>query len=97
MGDQEQDLAQQITSAVAQAMEAQHVANTQVIADAVQNALREQVPRSQQQSSQRTEIQESTLLRASTEFNKQFKSEEIEYFDPELDIENDSTVTGDKL
>lgn len=30
-------------------------------------------------------------------FNKQFKSEDIEFFNSELDIENDSTITDNKL
>ena len=90
MGDQEQDLAQQIASAVAQAMEAERAANAQAmeaeraanaqaIADAVRNALREQVPRSRQRSPERTEAPAITTSLPS------FKAEEIGYFHPDLD------------
>ena len=38
-----------------------------------------------------------TSAESSTEFNKQFKSEEIEYFDSELNIENESIISNDKF
>ena len=38
-----------------------------------------------------------TLTESSTEFNKQFKLKKIEYFDSELNIENESIISNDKL
>ena len=34
---------------------------------------------------------------SSTEFNKQFKSEKIEYFDSELSIENENIISDNKF
>ena len=38
-----------------------------------------------------------TLTESSTEFNKQFKSKKIEYFDSELSIENESIISNNKF
>ena len=38
-----------------------------------------------------------TLTKSSTEFNKQFKLKEIEYFDSKLNIENESIISDNKF
>ena len=37
------------------------------------------------------------LTESSTEFNKQFKLKEIEYFDSELSIENENIISNNKF
>ena len=72
---------------------------TVAVEDAVQHVLIRMNIQSEQQFTQdqsRTEFS-ITLTESSTEFNKQFKSEEIEYFDLKLNIENESTISNDKL
>ena len=48
------------------------------------------------QDQSRTELS-ITLTESSTEFNKQFKSEKIEYFDLKLNIENENIISDNKL
>ena len=77
----------------------QNLQFTVTVEDAIQHVLIRMNIQSEQQLTQdqsRTELF-ITLTESSTEFNKQFKSEEIEYFDSKLSIENESIISDDKL
>jgi len=77
----------------------QNLQFTAAVEDAVQHVLIRMNIQSKQQFTQdqsRTEFS-ITSAESSTEFNKQFKSEEIEYFDSELNIENESIISDNKL
>ena len=77
----------------------QNLQFTAAVEDAVQHVLIRMNIQSEQQLTQdqsRTEFS-IILTESSTEFNKQFKSEEIEYFDLKLDIENESIISDNKL
>ena len=72
---------------------------TAAVENAVQYVLIRMNIQSEQQLTQdqsRTELS-ITSAESSTEFNKQFKSEKIEYFDSELDIENESIISNNKF
>ena len=72
---------------------------TVTVEDAVQHVLIRMNIQSEQQLTQdqsRTKLS-ITLTESSTEFNKQFKLKEIEYFDSELSIENENIISDNKL
>ena len=48
------------------------------------------------QNQSRTELF-ITLIKSSTEFNKQFKLKKIEYFNSELNIENENIISDNKF
>ena len=66
---------------------------------AVQHVLIRMNIQSEQQFTQDQSRTELSIISAksSTEFNKQFKLKEIEYFDSELSIENESIISDNKL
>ena len=77
----------------------QNLQFTAAIEDAVQHILIRMNIQSEQQLTQdqsRTELS-ITSAESSTEFNKQFKSEKIEYFDLKLNIENESIISNNKF
>ena len=77
----------------------QNLQFTVAVEDAVQHVLiRMNIQLKQQltQNQSRTEFS-ITLTESSTEFNKQFKLEKIEYFNSELDIENKSIISDNKF
>jgi hypothetical protein len=88
MGDQEEDLNQRITNAVARAMEAEHATTARTVADAIRDALGQQ-----HQPPPRNQTQNEPPVTPSIPF----KIEEIGYFDPELDArygEGDIVTVG---
>ena len=77
----------------------QNLQFTAAVEDAVQHILIRMNIQSEQQFTQdqsRTKLS-IILTESSTEFNKQFKSEKIEYFDSKLNIENESIISDNKL
>ena len=72
---------------------------TVVIENAVQHVLIRMNIQSEQQLTQNQSRTKFfiTSTESSTEFNKQFKSEKIEYFDSELNIENENIISNNKF
>ena len=72
---------------------------TAAVEDAVQHVLIRMNIQSKQQLTQNQSRTELFIISAesSIEFNKQFKLEKIEYFDSELNIENESIISNNKF
>ena len=77
----------------------QNLQFTVVIEDAVQHVLIRMNIQSEQQFTQNQSKTKFfiTSAESNTEFNKQFKSKKIEYFDSKLNIENENIILNNKF
>ena len=77
----------------------QNLQFTVTVEDAVQHVLIRMNIQSEQQLTQNQSRTELSITSAefSTEFNKQFKLKEIEYFDSKLNIENKNIISNNKF